>query len=226
MAVLLPGRCLLCGTSTGSSTDLCGYCREALPWIRVPCLRCGLPLIGAPVPLCGHCLVTSSPFTRVVAPLAFCAPAAELIRQLKFGGNLAAARLLGALLAEAIALAYDSDRPSLIVPTPLHWRRLVRRGHNQAALIARVVGRHLGIPVAYDGARRIRATAPQTGLDRLARRRNLAGAFVCRASVAGQSIAVVDDVLTTGATLSDLGRCLGASGAAEVHVWVLARTLP
>ena len=225
LAALLPGRCLLCDVFTGTTTDLCDHCRTALPWIARPCRQCGLPLIDAPVALCGECILNASPFQQVVAPLAFEAPAADLIRGIKFRGDLVANRVLATLLAAEIAARYDHPLPEIILPVPLHWRRLLRRGHNQSALIARTLGRVLAVPIEFDGVRRIRATRAQTGLDRRARRRNMIGAFACRVPVAERVVAVVDDVLTTGATLTAMARCLKAAGASEVHVWTLARTI-
>lgn len=225
LAALLPGRCLLCDVFTGTTTDLCDHCRTSLPWIARPCRQCGLPLVDAPVPLCGECILRPSPFQQVVAPFAFDAPAAELIRGIKFRGDLVANRVLATLLAAEIAARYGDLLPAIILPVPLHWRRLLLRGHNQAALIARTLGRLLGVPIEFDGARRIRATRAQTGLDRSARRRNLVGAFACRVPVIERSVAVVDDVMTTGATLTAMARCLKAAGAREVHVWTLARTI-
>lgn len=166
-----------------------------------------------------------SPFQQVVAPFAFEPPAADLIRAIKFGGDLVANRVLATLLASEIAARYDDPLPAVIVPVPLHWRRLVLRGHNQAALIARTLGRLLGVPVEFDGVRRIRATRAQTGLDRAARQRNLVRAFACRVPVTDRTVAVVDDVMTTGATLTAMVHCLKSSGASAVHVWTLARTI-
>jgi ComF family protein len=160
----------------------------------------------------------------VVAPLTFDAAAADLIRRLKYSGDLSAGRLLALLLAAAIAERYVEQPAELIIPVPLHWRRLLRRGHNQAAVLARIVGRQLRIPVAYDAIRRVRATPPQTGLDRDARRRNLRGAFRLRQPLGCRSVALVDDVLTTGSTLDELIRTLRRAGVDEVQVWVVART--
>ncbi len=133
--------------------------------------------------------------------------------------------MLATLLAAEIAARYGDLLPAIILPVPLHWRRLLLRGHNQAALIARTLGRRLGVPIEFDGTRRIRATRAQTGLDRATRRRNLVGAFACRVPVIERAVAVVDDVMTTGATLTAMARCLKAAGASEVHVWTLARTI-
>ena len=210
---------------TGTATDLCDPCHESLPWIARPCRQCGLPLADAPVPLCGECIVRPSPFQQVVAPFAFEAPAAELIRGIKFGGNLVANRVLATLLANEIAARYDGPLPAVILPVPLHWRRLLLRGHNQAGLIAARLGRLLHVPIEFDGVRRVRATRAQTGLNRAARRRNLLRAFACRTAVADRAVAVVDDVMTTGATLTAMAHCLKAAGASEVHVWTLARTI-
>jgi ComF family protein len=148
-----------------------------------------------------------------------------MIHRIKYGGSLVDARVLASLLADRVATEYaEGDIPGLITPIPLSWRRLARRGHNQAALIARYVGQRLNIRVHYDVLRRTRHTPPQAQLSRSARRANLSQAFRLRGALPAPRITLIDDVLTTGATLRAATRTLKAAGAAEVHIWVLART--
>jgi ComF family protein len=114
--------------------------------------------------------------------------------------------------------------PDLILPVPLHRQRLRVRGFNQSLEIARPIGRHFGIPVTSRLCRRVRATPAQTGLDRKTRRKNLRQAFQLNGGVQGQAIALLDDVVTTGSTVTELARLLKRSGASRVDVWAVART--
>jgi ComF family protein len=179
-----------------------------------------------PAEVCGACLSRPPPFVRTVAPLRYRGSALDLVRSLKFARSRITGRVLGELLTAAAQRAYESvtERPTVILPVPMSTRRLLRRGQNQAGVLARHVARGTGIPVDWDGCRRVRHTPPQTGQSRRVRLRNLAGAFACTRSFAGDSVAVVDDVMTTGATTLAISRALLASGAESVHVWVAART--
>jgi ComF family protein len=145
---------------------------------------------------------------------------------MKFGGSRVDARVIGGLLAEYLRDAYaDAPLPDVIVPVPLGRARLWRRGHNQAALLARWIGAALRIPIRYDACTRTRPTPPQAGLSRTARLRNLAGAFDVIESFEGRRVAVVDDVMTTGSTVAEVARTLSAAGARSIHVWCAARTV-
>jgi ComF family protein len=149
-----------------------------------------------------------------------------MVRRVKFGGSRVDARVLGSLLAEHVEASYQgAQKPDVIVPVPLSLLRLLRRGHNQAALLARWVGRGATLRVDYDLCERTRHTRAQTGLSRAARLRNLAGAFAVRRPVADRCVAILDDVMTTGATAAALTRVLLAAGARAVHVWAVARTM-
>ncbi len=154
-----------------------------------------------------------------MVPLAWAFPVDRLVARFKYSGALFHGRLLGALLAEAVA----EREVDALVPVPLHPERLAERGYNQASEIARPVGRCLGVPVRTDLCRRVRATPPQTGLPAGDRRGNVAGAFAAHGSCEGLHLAVVDDVLTTGATAAGLARCLYRAGADAVQVWAVAR---
>lgn len=222
---LLPLACLLCGRIT--DRNLCVDCTAALPRNVCACAICGLPLVTQPLPggTCGACFGRPPPFVRTVAPLLYRPPVTTLVQRAKFYGGLVDANVLGELLADAVAIAYPDDEalPDVVVPVPLSWRRLMWRGHNQAGLIARRPAAKTRVPIDYDLCRRVRHTPPQTGLSRTARGRNLTRAFDVRRAPPAR-VALVDDVMTTGTTLRSLARALLAAGAAEVHVWVAART--
>jgi len=159
----------------------------------------------------------------VAAALEYTHPADALIQKLKYAGRLACARPLAAVLAEALE---REPYPDLVLPMPLARERLAERGFNQSLEIARLACREFGLQVRPELARRVRAGAPQATLPWKERARNVRGAFACDADLAGLRIAVVDDVLTTGATLDELARVLKRSGARQVVGWMVARTVP
>jgi ComF family protein len=216
---LLAHSCALCGAA-GGDRQICGSCEAELPWLtRDRCAVCAVPLANGAV--CGACLDRPPRYARVVAAFSYAYPLDAVIRAYKYGGRLAHARLLGSALA-AVATR-DADA---IVAMPLSPARLAERGFNQAHEIARVVARARGIPLLPFACRKVVDTAPQARLPWKERAKNVRRAFVCDADLAGRRIAVVDDVLTTGATLNELARVLRKAGAVEVSGWVVARTLP
>jgi ComF family protein len=156
-----------------------------------------------------------------VASYVYAFPLDRLVQRFKFAGDLAVGRWLGQRLAHRVR---KDTRPDLLLAPPLAIARLRERGFNQAYELAKTVGRALDLPVARRGLARRRDTAPQPGLGRTARRANLAGAFECRLDLRGRRVAIVDDVLTTGATADALGDTLRRAGADAVQVWVVART--
>ena len=148
-------------------------------------------------------------------------PIDRLVARFKFSADLAAGAYLGSALARAVA---PGTRPDLVVASPASAARLRERGFNPALALARRVGRSLGLVVDAGALAKIRHTPPQSGLDRASRRRNLRGAFELRRSVVGMHVAVVDDVMTTGSTLSELAGELREAGARRISGWVVART--
>lgn len=174
--------------------------------------------------MCGACersLPRAPRERRYRAAFAYAFPVDRLILRFKFAGDLALGRWLALRLAGAVR---GEPRPDLLVAPPLARRRLHRRGFNQAHEIAKAIGRELGVPVAHRGLARRRETAAQSKLSRAQRRANLRGAFECRLDLRGRRVAVVDDVLTTGATADALASVLRSRGARHVAVWVVART--
>lgn len=214
--LLFGGTCYLC--RGGARALLCAACDADLPRLAGPrCPRCALDSPrGEP---CGRCLSDAPHYDATVAALAYEFPADALVHALKFRGELALAGVLGELLSEKISnLEIDH-----VIPVPLSATRLRERGYNHAAEIARhLVPRKLDLALCE----RSRDTPPQMELPLAERQRNVRGAFRCTRALAGASVAVVDDVMTTGATLAEVARTLKAAGAARVVNWVVARTFP
>jgi ComF family protein len=223
MRALMPQSCQLCGAH-GTPGPLCPACLADLPWLPDACCAvCALPLASGRV--CGACLDCPPRFERVEAALAYRYPADALIQAYKYGNRLALARLLGELLSQRVTRNGDADVDALVA-MPLSNARLAERGFNQALEIARVIATHTGITLLARACRKVVDTPAQASLPWDERARNVRRAFVCDADLAGMRIAVVDDVLTTGATLNELARVMRREGAAEVRGWVVARTLP
>lgn len=215
---LLPLRCLVCSEAGSLGQDLCGACRGALAFNRIACGRCALPLAAAGV--CGACLRSPPPFAASRAALVYGFPVDQLLPRFKFHGDLAAGRLLSQLMAQAFA---DAPRPQALVPVPLHPSRLRQRGYDQALELARPLARALGLPLRAEALRRVRATSPQSELDAASRQHNVRSAFFARPGALPGHVALVDDVMTTGATLAECARALQRAGVPRVDVWVAAR---
>lgn len=171
--------------------------------------------------VCGRCLRDPPAFDSAIAAFEYRFPLDRVVVRFKFAGDLAAGRWLASRLALASQVA---PLPDLIVVPPSDPARLRRRGFNPALEIARAVGLERGLRVDPFAIVRLRATTPQPGLGGRARRANLRGAFSCRRALDGASVAIVDDVMTTGATVDALARALKAAGARRVDAWVVART--
>lgn len=219
-----PGRCLLCLAPLAAGEELCAPCAASLPHLTRACARCAAPLPAATPPgsACGRCQVRPPPYAAAHAAFRYQPPLDALIKRLKFQRKLGVARLLGARLAQSLR-ASSAPLPDIVMPVPLHRRRLRERGFNQSLEIARVIVRALGGRLDARGVRRVRATMPQARLARDARRANLRNAFRAHRRYDGLRVAIVDDVLTSGHTVAALTRCLRAAGAREVLVWVAAR---
>ncbi len=222
---LLGDRCHLCGSAElPPGRLLCTPCRADLPWLSGPrCPRCAVPLPGAGTDtLCGRCLRRPPRFARAHALCHYAEPLRGLIAAAKFRADLTALRVLRDLLVEA-ALARRETLPPVLLPVPLHPARLRRRGYNQALELVRPLARH-GWTLAPHLARRTAHRPPQSGLgSRTARRRNVRGVFRLADPAPPPAVLLVDDVMTTGATLDELAGCLRAGGVGRVEVLTLAR---
>ncbi len=223
-SALLPGTCILCGAPGAGGLDLCGACGEGLPYNRNGCTRCALPLPeGQAGGICGRCQRSPPPFDGCHSAFLYREPIAGLVGGLKFRGRLHQGRLLGELLARSLQ-AQPLDRPERLIPVPLHSERIRARGYNQALEIARWVARALTIPLDSESCRRTRATAAQSDLPLEERRRNIRGAFALVRPLGVRHLALLDDVVTSGATVSELAQVLKRGGVERVDVWAVART--
>lgn len=224
-ALIYPPTCVLCGAPGDQGLDLCMGCHADLPSIAPSCPRCALPLPASatdPVGPCGACLQRPPPFSVCHAAFRYEDPLPALVHGLKFRDRFNMIRLLGSLLARA--LPADAARPDAIVPVPLHPRRLRERGYNQSLELAKVVGAELGVPVDTGCCARVRATPPQAALDKKTRLRNLHGAFRATKDLSERHLAILDDVVTTGSSVTELSQVLRHAGCRRVDVWTLART--
>lgn len=221
-ARLLPAQpCLLCGAASHDGL-CCTACNADLP--RLPlclCPICALPTADGSV--CGKCLRHPPAFDHTIAAFSYRFPLDKLVQALKYRDRL----ILVDFLAEAVVQRITSF-PDCIVAMPLHPVRLRERGFNQSQLLARRIAHRLHIPLLADACERVRNTPPQTSLPWKERDKNMRQAFACKATadVRGKHVAIVDDVLTTGASMGELARVLKQAGACEVSAWVAARTLP
>lgn len=219
---LFPATCLLClDPGQPPSLDLCRDCEEDLPRNAAACRACAMPMADDD-PLCGVCLRRLPAFDAAFAPYRYEFPLAELVHRLKYGGQIAIARILGTVLARRL-LERGAHRVDALVPVPLHPARELARGYNQAEEIARFAAEILNLPVLAGIASRVRATEEQAALPAIVRRVNVAGAFEVRAAKPPPSVAIVDDVLTTGATADALAVALKRAGCRRVEVWAVAR---
>lgn len=228
--LVLPPRCLDCGTPVGRQAGLCAACWTGLGLLGEPCCACcGLPFAfeDAAAPLCAGCLAHPPAFARARAALAYNETAGRLIVRFKHGDATHAAGILARWMARAGAALLAEA--AVIAPVPLHRGRLVRRRYNQSALLALALGRLSGVPVQPGLLQRRRATPSQAGRNRTERRRNVRGAFLLppgrAALIGGRRVLLVDDVLTTGATVDECARVLLDGGAAAVDVLTVARVM-
>ncbi|GAB2893484.1 double zinc ribbon domain-containing protein [Microbulbifer echini] len=213
-------QCLLCG-DRASESGICPGCVGDLPYLGRACESCALPLASS-ARQCPNCLRQPPRFQRVQAAWQYAYPVSQLIQRFKYQGDLSAGHSLAQLAAGAIKPC--GEPPDLLAPIPLHWRRYWIRGYNQAQLVAAELGRQWRLPVRPRLLRKISATRTQSQLRRQQRMRNLLQSFALRGSVQEMHIGLVDDVLTTGATLEAAAQKLLEAGARKVSAFVLART--
>jgi len=216
--------CFLCGATGRHKTDLCPACDEDLPRPTSSCYRCAAEIPASGGLLCGHCLQRPPPMERTISALRYGPPLAQLITDLKFHQKLVIARILGQLLCSHLD-KLSIDRPDVLIPVPLHAKRLHERGYNQSLEIARPVSRQLNIPLDISLCRRQRHTAPQTGLSAKERQKNMKQAFALTRPCNYAHVAIIDDVITTGHTVQELSNLLKRNGVERVQVWSVARAI-
>lgn len=227
---IFPPRCFLCAEMVVQAGHICTDCWQNLHFITAPqCHSCGHPFEYALADgaLCGGCIEHEPPYDMARAVLSYDDASRKLVTRFKFGDMLHPAEALANWMVRAgkDCLA-DAD---MMMPVPLHRVRLIRRRYNQAALLAKAISKQSKVPLLVDGMVRVRRTTPQTGLSRRQRKVNVRGAFQLSEqalqAVQKKRIVLIDDVMTTGATLEACAILLKKAGAAEVRVLTLARTL-
>ena len=219
---ILPAQpCVLCG-SMSHDGYWCAACDAAMPYLDVPhCPVCALPTPAGEV--CGHCLKQPPFFTHTTAVFGYSFPVDKLIHGMKYSEQLALAHAFAKKLVQRID---KSDLPDYVIAMPLHPAKLRDRGFNQSQLIAGTAARELKLKLLVNACRRVRDTPPQSVLPWRERKKNVRNAFCCDSDLTGKRIVLVDDVLTTGASLNALAEAAQKRGAKEVFAWVIARTLP
>jgi len=219
-ALALPQRCALCARATGDAC-LCDGCARAIAPTGPACPRCALPTPAGAV--CGRCVAHPPAFDAALAAGIYAFPLDRLVTRLKYAADLPLAAALGAHLARVAVSAGAIARVDALVPMPLAAARQRARGCNQAREIAKAVSRATGLPLSR-GLVRIKHGEPQAALPWRERMRNVRGAFAAPRAFDGARFALVDDVMTTGATASAAAAALRRAGAAHVEAWVVART--
>jgi ComF family protein len=225
-------QCLLCRDTVKVGRNLCLACISELPWNRIACQQCAAPFAELSSPqetetlICGQCLLSPPFFNQTYAAFAYQMPVIQLITQLKFKQNLTCAMVLSELLLTFLQSKYSLlNWPQAIIPVPLHAKRLAERGYNQADEIAKPLGNLLNIPVYSDLCQRVKQTVTQTTASAKERRQNLKNAFTVVKPHHLNYVAIVDDVLTTGSTVTALATTLKNSGIECIDIWAVAKTI-
>ena len=217
--------CVLCDAVSDAAVSLCIACQQDLPWLLHACQRCSLPLDNTALAVCSKCQRESPISDSVTCVLHYATPVDFLIKRMKFGHQLSYAKVLGYLLAQQLKQS-NVPLPDAILPVPLHNARLRERGFNQTLEIYRELRRSLDIPLVK-AVTRARSTQAQSLLSAEQRIDNIRDVFAVKEGASLPAhIAILDDVVTTGATTNELARIPKAAGVARVSVWAIARATP
>ena len=225
---LFSSSCVLCGDYVDRSISLCESCQADLPLITRACRQCGIPLNDTEqatnVSLCGQCIQQSSSVDYTISVYHYETPLDYMISQMKFQQKLSYAAILGELLKSRILeLTPDSVMPDAILPMPLHKKRIVKRGFNQSIEISRAIVRNKPLPVLLNAVKRSKETMEQAKLSKKDRQKNIRGCFEIFSAPIYSHIVIIDDVVTTGATVNELAKTLKNVGVKRVGVWSIAR---
>ena len=223
---LLPRACLLCRTPTDEPHHLCQPCASELPTLSHSCQKCAqfLHASASGQLICGQCLANPPPYDKVFALFPYQAPLPRLVAGLKFEEQFSHAQFFSRMMIQAVRQQWyaSSALPDVILPMPLHNSRLKERGFNQALEIARPLAKSLKTTLNHNVTRK-KPTLPQSTLTASQRKHNVTNAFTTTANFHGQHIAIVDDVVTTGHTVTALARLLRRQGAQRIDIWCCAR---
>lgn len=222
--LLLKQTCILCTSHNGGTLGVCDACISDLPWhSTAQCPQCSLISDGS---VCGSCLSSPPYFDASQALFTYDYPIDSLLQHYKYKETLHLANTFASLLGKKLSQSPTEQKIDLIIPMPMHTTRLKQRGFNQALEIARLISKNMKIKLDYKTCQRIKLAPPQAGLSLKERVKNIRGAFHCQQSLSGSNVAIIDDVMTTGASMNELAKTLKQAGAAHVECWVIARTLP
>lgn len=226
--LLLPSACIVCKQSAMKQEDLCENCEAKLFAVQNPCLRCALPLPsgGIHTDICGSCIIQNPPFHFTLSAYEYSYPLSKLISDFKYHGKLCNGKVLANQLAHKLQHCYyDRILPELIIPVPLHKHRLRQRGFNQAEELSQYISKYLNIPINNSLCLRVEDNQAQQGLTAKKRLNNLRQAFAISPSKhkPPYSVAIIDDVITTMATITHLSKLLLEYGVQEIHIWSIAR---
>ncbi len=219
--ILNPALCQICGIPVSANTSYCRHCWAGFDRVHNACVLCGLPNHASGT-ICPVCLHTPPPWQHMCAPLVYSGHTRDEIHRLKY---LYRIELAQTLLKRLHPEFKTEGKIEALIPVPLHRSRLLERGFNQSEEIARILSDYLNIPLDRQCLKRIRATQPQTGLSPSKRRNNIRRAFEYAPNKSYQTVAIIDDVITSGSTMSEICRLLHRKGVQHIEVWSLARTL-
>jgi ComF family protein len=231
-AIIFPPQCLACEEIINSPANpaFCGHCREKIRFITGSiCPVCGKPFWNSPAVshICGSCLENRPYFIQARAVANFETIIMEAIHRFKYGRNISLGNALGSFMADFHFPDFDFTEYTLLIPVPLHIKRLRERGFNQSLLLAYKLGGKYKLPVNFSLIKRRKATLTQTGLNKTEREENIKGAFVVidEKKVCDENIILIDDVYTTGATINECAKTLLKTGAQKVAALTLARVI-
>jgi ComF family protein len=228
--IIFPPQCLACAEIINQPANqvFCSTCLEKIDFITANfCPICGLPFLVSPAGthVCGNCLGNKPYFTRARAVAGFETVIMDAIHKFKYGRNVSTGHCLGLFMADFAFPDFNFSEYSLLIPVPLHVKKLRDRGFNQSLLLAKEMGKKYNLPVNFSLLKRNKFTLTQTGLNKAEREQNIKGAFAVtnREKVRGENIILIDDVYTTGATINECAKMLLKAGAQKVSVLTLSR---
>lgn len=212
---------MLCADADGGDLAICSACTKDLPWhSQTACPQCALPTYDNQ--LCGDCLQSPPAFDGTRALFRYDYPLNAMLQRYKYQQTLQLAKTFSQLIADNLSESSHFDR---IIPMPLHPKRLAERGFNQSLEIAKQLAKKLNLQLDTSSCKRIKWSPPQASLPLKARIKNMRGAFACDEDLSKQRVLLLDDVMTTGASLHELASTVKSAGASHVECWVVARTL-
>ncbi len=228
MDFFYPPHCQLCGSGVNLQYEgqLCGACAADFPVNTSACRQCAVPVgeLNSGQGVCAQCLKQPPEYELCWSPFVYAQPLEWLIQQLKFNAKLSVAPLLANLMAEQLPYnIYKNNKPDVVVPMPLHPRRLKQRGFNQSYLLIKTLAKQLNLPIDLTACRRVIDTPHQTGKNARQRQQNIKNAFTFNNANGYQHVLLFDDVVTTGSSITELTKTIKRSGVERVDVWCLAR---